>query len=233
MAEATLWFTLGTAGMALGTLLLAAGFRYVPRAQWRRYAILVAVPGIAVVAYALMTLEIGDLETATGGTAFVPRYADWLLTTPLHIIYLGLFAGATRGIIARATALQAGTIVVGFAGALVAAPMKWVLYLAGLVMFGGVVYYAFYDYDEAAHDQGGAIAALYSKLRAFLVVLWLVYPLIWLTGPNAVALMDVETTALVVTYIDIVSKVGLGLIALNGHLAYDDTVQFRASPADD
>jgi hypothetical protein len=45
--------------------------------------------------------------------------------------------------------------------------------------------------------------------------------------------MDVETTALVVAYIDIVSKVGLGLIALNGHLAYDDTVQFRASPADD
>jgi sensory rhodopsin len=219
--------------MALGTLLLAAGFRYVPRSRWRRYAILVAVPGIAVVAYALMSLDIGAVATATGGTAFIPRYVDWLLTTPLHIVYLGLFAGASRGVIARATTLQAGTIVVGFAGALVAAPLKWGLYFAGLIMFAGVVYYAFVDYDEAARDQGGPTAALYSKLRAFLIVLWLVYPLIWLTGPNAVALMDVETTALVVTYIDIVSKVGLGLIALNGHLAYDDTVQFRASPADD
>jgi len=227
------WFTLGTVGMALGTLLLVVGFRYVPRDHWRRYSILVAVPGIAVAAYALMALNVGAVETPTGGIAFVPRYVDWLLTTPLHIVYLGLFAGAARGAIARATVLQAGTIVVGLAGALVAAPLKWLLYLAGLLMFAGVVYYAFVDYDEAAQAQGGATAALYSKLRAFLVVLWLVYPLIWLTGPNAGTLMDVETTALVVTYIDIVSKVGLGLIALNGHLSYDDTVEFRTTPADD
>jgi sensory rhodopsin len=234
MASITLWFTLGTGGMALGTLLLAAGLRYVPRVDWRRYAILIAVPGIAVVAYALMALDIGAVDTATGGVAYIPRYVDWLLTTPLHIIYLGLFAGATRGVIARATALQAATIVFGLVGAIVASPLKWLLYLAGLGAFAGVVYYTYVDYDEAAQAQGGSTAALYSKLRAFLVVLWLVYPLIWITGPNAVGLMDVETTALVVAYIDIVSKVGLGLIALNGHLAVSGT-DFEttdASPSD-
>ncbi len=233
MAQETLWFTLGTVGMTLGTLLLAAGFRVVPRPQWRRYSILVAVPGIAVVAYALMSLGLGTVETSTGAVAFIPRYVDWLLTTPLHIIYLGLFAGASWSIIGRATALQAGTIVVGMAGAVVAAPLKWVLYLIGLFMFAGVVYYAFVDYDEAANKQSGATAALYSKLRAFLVVLWLVYPLIWVTGPNAIGLMDVETTALVVTYIDIVSKVGLGFIALNGHLAADEADDLAVTVADD
>jgi sensory rhodopsin len=223
MASISLWYSLGTVGMALGTLLLAAGLRYVPRPDWRRYSILIAVPGIAVVAYAVMALELGAVETATGGIAYVPRYIDWLLTTPLHIIYLGLFAGAARGVIARATALQAATIVFGLVGAIVASPLKWLLYLAGLVAFGGVVYYTYVDYDEAATASGAATAALYSKLRAFLVVLWLIYPLIWLTGANALALMDVETTALVVAYIDIVSKVGLGLIALNGHLAVGET----------
>jgi len=233
MTEATLWFGIGTVGMALGTLLLAVGFRYVPRADWRRYSLLVAVPGIAVVAYLLMALDVGGIETAVGGTAFIPRYADWLLTTPLHIIYLGVFAGASTGVIARAASLQAGTIVVGFAGALVGTPEKWLLYLLGVGMFAGVVYYAYVDYDRAAQEKGSATAALYSKLRAFLVVLWLVYPLIWLTGPNAVGLMDVETTALVVTYIDIVSKVGLGLIALNGHLAHTATEDAAVTSADD
>jgi sensory rhodopsin len=213
--------------MALGTLLLAAGLRYVPRADWRRYAILIAVPAIAVVAYALMALDIGGVDTAAGAVAYIPRYVDWLLTTPLHIIYLGLFAGATRTVIAKATALQALTIVFGLVGALVGTPLKWLLYVAGLASFAGVVYYTYVDYDEAAQAKGSATAALYSKLRAFLVVLWLVYPLIWVAGPNAVGLMDVETTALVVAYIDIVSKVGLGLIALNGHLAVADA----AAPA--
>ena len=223
MDAITLWFTLGTGGMALGTLLLAAGLRYVPRTHWRRYAVLIAVPAIAVVAYALMALGIGGIDTATGSTAFVPRYVDWLLTTPLHILYLGVFAGATTGVVARAISLQAATIVLGLVAALVASPLKWALYGAGLFTFAGVVYYAYVDYDKAASARGSDVAALYSKLRAFLVVLWLVYPLIWVAGPNALGLMDIETTALVVAYIDIVSKVGLGLIALNGHLAFTDT----------
>jgi sensory rhodopsin len=222
MASISLWFTLGTGGMALGTLLLAVGLRYVPRSDWRRYSILIAVPGIAVVAYAVMALDIGAVDTAVGSTVYIPRYVDWLLTTPLHIIYLGLFAGAARAVIAKATVLQALTIVLGLVAAMVGTPLKWLLYVAGLFAFVGVVYYTYVDYDEAAQAQGDNTAALYSKLRAFLVVLWLVYPLIWITGPNAIGLMDVETTALVVAYIDIVSKVGLGLIALNGHLALTD-----------
>jgi sensory rhodopsin len=222
MATIDLWFTIGTLGMALGTLVLAAGLRLLPRSVWRRYSILIAVPAIAVVAYAVMSLGIGSVETPTGGVVYIPRYIDWLLTTPLHILYLGLFAGAARGVIGRAVGLQTATIVFGLAAALVASPLKWLLYGAGLLSFAGVVYYAYGAFGDAADRQAGSTAALYRKLRAFLVVLWLVYPLIWLVGPNSLALMDVETTALVVTYIDVVSKVGLGLIALNGQLAFAD-----------
>ncbi len=220
MATIELWFTLGTVGMVFGTLGLAAGLRVMPRSLWRRYSILIAVPGIAVFAYALMSLGFGAVGTATGSVAYIPRYVDWLLTTPLHILYLGMFAGAARGVIARAVSLQALTIVLGMAAAIVASPLKWLLYAGGVVAFGGVVYYAYSDFATAAAEKGGSTDALYRKLRAFLIVLWLVYPLIWLAGQNAFGLMDVETTALVVAYIDIVSKVGLGLIALNGQLAF-------------
>lgn len=222
MVSISLWFTLGTVGMALGTAVLAYGYTLMPRSQWRRYSILVAVPGIAVVAYAIMALDIGAIETAAGSIAWAPRYVDWLLTTPLHILYLGLFAGASTTIVSRAIGLQAATIVLGFVAAVVASPLKWILYGFGLATFAGVVYYAYNDFGEAAKRQGGETEDLYRKLRAFLVVLWLIYPLIWAVGPNSLGLMDVETVALVVTYIDIVSKVGLGLIALNGQLAFVD-----------
>lgn len=232
MADPTLWFTLGTAGMILGTLLLAYGIRYIPKSKRRRYAILIAVPGIAVVAYALMALNVGWIDSSTGGIVFIPRYIDWLLTTPLHIIYLGLFAGASMSVISRAAAFQAATILLGFAGALVSTPLKWVLYLAGSAAFAVVVYYAITDYGPAAERKGGTTAVMFRKLGAFLVVLWLIYPVIWLVGPNATGLMDVETTAFVVSYIDIVSKVGFGLIALNGQLLFSDVETGTAVPGD-
>jgi sensory rhodopsin len=222
MASITLWFTLGTVGMALGTLVLAYGFRLVPNTERREYAILVAVPAIAVVAYALMALGLGAIETTVGAVAFVPRYVDWLLTTPLHILYLGLFAGASTSLVWRAAGLQATTIALGLVAAVVAAPLKWVLYLAGMVTFAAVVYHAYAPFDEAARQNDEATFALYRKLRAFLVVLWLVYPVIWLAGPNAFQLMDVETTALVVTYIDLVAKVGFGFILLQSHAVLEE-----------
>jgi sensory rhodopsin len=229
MASITLWFTLGTAGMALGTLALVYGLWLVPGSERRDYAILIAVPAIAVVAYALMALDMGAVASAVGGTVFIPRYVDWLLTTPLHILFLGLFAGASRSRLVQATGLQAAVIVFGLAAALVAGPPKWALYLAGVVAFAAVVYYAYVQFDAAARERGGATFAVYRKLRAFLVVLWLIYPVIWIVGPNAVQLMDVETTALVVAYLDIVSKVGFGLIALNG---YTVTVGTETESAD-
>jgi sensory rhodopsin len=232
MATTQLWFALGTIGMALGSVGLLAGVWRLDRETWRTNAILVAVPAIAVAAYALMALDVGAVTSAVGGTVFVPRYVDWLLTTPLHILYLGLFAGATTGALARAGGLQALTILLGLAGALVGVPLKWGFYVAGLLAFGAVVYYVFRDFDSAARTRGGSTLALFRKLRAFLVVLWLVYPLIWVLGPNAVGLMDVETTALVVSYIDIVSKVGFGLIAINGQVVFADTVTSRETPAD-
>jgi sensory rhodopsin len=230
MAGLSTWFTLGAVGMALGTLALTYGFRLVPRSDWRRYAILVAVPFIAVAAYALMALDIGGIETQTGSTVFAFRYLDWFLTTPLHVLYLGLLAGATAGAIYKAMGLMGATIALGFGGAYMAPPFKWVLFAAGSLAFVGVVYYTYSSFDEAA--QGTEALALFRKLRAFVIVLWLIYPAIWLLGPAGFGLMQLETAALVISYLDVVSKVGFGLIALSGQLSVLDTVTSSPASAD-
>lgn len=217
MTGLTTWFALGAVGMAAGTLALVYGYRLVPRASWRRYSILVAVPLIAVGAYVLMALDYGVVETQTGEIVFGYRYLDWLLTTPLHVLYLGLLAGASRKAIGKGIGLMAATIVLGFAGAYFAPPVKWVLFAAGSVTFVGVVYYTLVDFDQAA--EGSAVEPLFRKLRAFVVVLWLMYPVIWLLAPVGGGFMGLETAALVLSYLDVVAKVGFGLIALSGQLA--------------
>ena len=227
MLGLTTWFAVGTLGMVVGTLVLAYGAVLVPTERRRFVALAASVPGIAAVAYGLMSVGLGGFTTASGSTVFVPRYVDWLLTTPIHIAFIALLVGASTGLIARLATLQALTIVFGFIGATLSAPLNWALYLAGSACFAGVIYLLYAEADALATDQSDEVVALFRKLRAFVVILWLVYPVIWLLGSTGLAIMDLETGALVVTYIDVVSKVGFGLIAINDFVsmahASDDT----------
>jgi sensory rhodopsin len=218
MVDVTLWFALGAVGMLVGTGVLFYGKRWIPQVNRRRYWLLVAVPGIAVLAYGALGLGIGGLGTAGGGTVFVPRYLDWLVTTPMHLLYLGLLVGAARTALRRAVGLQAATILFGFLAGVLGGLLAGALFLAGLLTFLGVVRIVFGEFAAAADASGDGTAAVFRKLRSFVVVLWLVYPVVWLLAPSGVGLMDVETTSLVVAYLDLVAKVGFGLIALNGQL---------------
>lgn len=225
----TTWFTLGTAGMALGTLLLAWGYTQLPREPRRAYLELIAVTAIATVAYALMALDIGAVTSARGSTLYVPRYVDWLLTTPLHVLYLGWLAGVDRSTQTKLVTLQAATIVLGFAGGMVTTPLNLLLFAAGGAAFVGVVYLLYGDVAAVAREQGDRRLSLFRKLRNFVVVLWTVYPVIWLLGGTGFGLMNLETTALVVTYIDVVAKVGFGLIAYTGLQTVFGTTEQRAT----
>jgi len=232
MATLSTWFSFGTVGMAVGTLALAYGFTLIDEDHHRRYSILVAVPLIAVVAYGLMALGISSISTRGGESVYVLRYLDWLLTTPLHVLYLGLLAGAAMGTIYRSIGLMALTIVLGFAGAVLDGIFGWLLYLLGAAAFVGVIYYAMYDFDDAVKQTDDSTVALYRKLRAFLIVLWLIYPVIWILAPVGLGLMEIETSALVISYLDIVSKVGFGLIALSGQLVASETTDSAGVTAD-
>ncbi|WP_276271427.1 bacteriorhodopsin [Haloarcula litorea] len=215
MDTITLWFGLGLLGELLGTTVLAYGYTLVPEATRRRYLLLVAIPGIAVVAYVLLFLGVGTISVGDH-TVYAVRYADWLLTTPINVLYLGLLAGATRSDLGKLVGLQALTIVFGFAGALVPGPLGYGLFALGAACFGGVVRLLYRGVaDAAAATLSDLELSLYRTLRNFVVVLWLVYPVVWVLGASGVGLMDVETASLVIVYLDVVTKVGFGVIALN------------------
>ena len=225
MDTITLWFTLGLCGELLGTAVLAYGYRLVPEATRRRYLLLIAIPGIAIVAYVLLVLGVGAIDGG-GHTVYLVRYVDWLLTTPINVLYLALLAQASRTDVGKLVGLQVLTIVFGFAGAVSSGALAFGLFGLGAVAFGGVVYLL---YNEVADAASAALSdvevSLYRTLRNFVVVLWSVYPVVWLLGASGIGLLDVETATLVIVYLDVVTKVGFGVIALHAWLTMETVTE--------
>ncbi|MFB6281958.1 MAG: bacteriorhodopsin [Haloferacaceae archaeon] len=205
-------YAIGTAGMALGTLALAVGLRDVARSHPLRYASLLGVTGIATVAYAVMTAGLGTVAVGDR-TVFVPRYVDWMLTTPLLILYVGLLAGASRRTIGLAVGVDTLVLVLGTAATLTTGAVSYALFGAGSVAFLGLLYLLYRPITAAG--RASPDAALFGKLRDVIGVLWLVYPVVWITGPPGLGVMTAEMTALVIVYLDLVTKVGFGVIVLN------------------
>jgi sensory rhodopsin len=53
------------------------------------------------------------------------------------------------------------------------------------------------------------------RLRNLTAVLWSIYPLIWILGPPGLNLLIPTIDIALITYLDLVTEVGFGLIALD------------------
>lgn len=214
MIEPTTVFWLGAVGMGVGTAAFAWGGRSAANAHRRYYAILGSISLIAMVAYATMAMKIGWIDVG-GRMVFAPRYIDWILTTPLLLLFLGLLAGSSRrelGFVIGANTVVMG---LGFAAALLAGTGRFVLFGVASVAYVGVLYALLGPMTARANARGAGIRSLFTSLRNLTVVLWTVYPLVWLLGQAGFALLTLSVDVMLLTYLDLLTKVGFGLIALN------------------
>jgi sensory rhodopsin len=213
MADYSHFFWIGAAGQGLGTLAFLRMF--LVDARNRAYhGLLVGITGIATVAYALMALGVG-VAGSPEAPVFLTRYADWAATTPLIILYLGLLAGLNRRSIAGLVAVDLVMIGAGTAAAMTDGLAKWGLYAIGSLAFAVLVYALTTGIREAVSERPGAVRAMFGKLRTLTLVTWLLYPTVWLLGASGIAVLDPSIEVLVVTYADLISKVGFGFVAMN------------------
>ncbi|MXR52187.1 bacteriorhodopsin [Halovenus sp. WSH3] len=212
IGEATLWFAVGALGMGLGTAVFLNGLARADSEVQKYYAVLAAISGIATVAYVLMALNVGAVSV-DGRTVFVPRYIDWLLTTPLLLTYLWMLVSSERGLLARIVAVNVVVIVAGFGASLLSGTARFGLFAVGGLAYVGLAYLLVGPLTEQA--SGRATESLFRGLRNLTVILWSVYPIIWILGPTGLGELTMLTNVLLVTYLDLITKVGFGLIALN------------------
>ncbi|RLM67363.1 sensory rhodopsin-2 [Halorubrum sp. Atlit-8R] len=184
------------------------------------YGTLAGVTGVAALAYLAMALGVGTLSTAVGELEVV-RYVDWLVTTPLILLYLGLLARPSRRVLAGLIGVDVVVIAGGVTAAATGGTVSWVAFGVAGAAYLALVYGLLVSLPRSASAAGDRVRAVFGTLRNITVVLWTLYPVVWLLAPTGFGLLTPATEMLVFVYLDIVSKVGFVVVAVAGADALD------------
>ncbi len=195
------------------------------------YIVTIFITAIAFVNYLAMALGFGLTIINIGGEElpiYWARYTDWFFTTPLLLLDLGLLAGANRNQLASLVGLDmlmigTGAIATLSAGAGVlsvgARRLVWWGVSTGFLLV--LLYMLYGTLDEKVDQLGPDVRSTFSTLRTLIVVVWLVYPVWWLVGTEGLNVVgiNIETAGFMV--LDLVAKVGFGIILLSSREALD------------
>jgi len=218
--NAKLWFFIGFLGMTAATIYPAYKY-YQTREKLNFYLSQIAITGIAMVAYLFMYLNIGIINI-NGTEVALTRYMDWLLTTPFMVATLAALSKPGNETVVKLIVLDLLVMSVGILGPFVDFPMYWVLFGFGCICFAAMAYLIMGPISSGPGLENEAINMLFVKLRNLTLVLWALYPLVVVLAPQALGLLNVEGQALVVSYLDIISKGVFVVIATKGAEKIDE-----------
>ena len=213
-----LW--IGCAGMAAGLLAFSyLRFSKASAASRGFYDKSIAIVLVAALSYLAMAMGQGVLHVAGGRDLLIPRFIDWMITTPLLLLDLILLA---KPLLAKGWQWDAATVLLfdvamiatGLFAALSPAPERWVWFWVSTFAFV-IVGLRVYDlFARSSHIPDREVAAKLRLLTAYLGALWLVYPVLfalYFGGAIDSAANDVGNMIL-----DLLAKVGFGLLLLSG-----------------
>jgi bacteriorhodopsin len=230
MTQALFW--VGVVGMLAGTALFGYWGATRSTDETRAYyAVTTAITGVATLAYAGMALGVGSVTVGVGGdqvTVELLRYADWLVTTPLLLVDLALLAAASRRVTGVLVVLDVVMIALGAAAALVTQGLagltvgttRLALWGASSVVFllllGGLLR-VLSPQAGRKHRRNPEVAVLFSILRNLTIVVWLLYPVVWLLAPTGLDVLGAFVVTAAYLVLDLAAKVGFGALLLRSH----------------
>ena len=203
--------------MFLGTLVYLWLGRNVAVYKQEFFIIAISVTVIAATAYLIMAMGMGSI-TVNGEEFLLVRYIDWLLTTPLIISLLGMLANADRGLIATLIGVDVYMIVAGLLGVIADTLfMSLVWWSIGVVAYLVFLYLMLGALSNAADEMPDDVSGIFKKLRNLTVVIWSVYPIVWILGGHGFGLLPVVAEDGGIVVLDVLSKVLFGYILLSSH----------------
>jgi sensory rhodopsin len=214
------WAAVGAVALALGTI-PSAYFAVRDEKNRKYYSVLAAITGIATVAYALTSLGIGSIPVGDA-TFYTPRYVDWLLTTPLLILYLTMLCKPGKQLYALLIGLDVALIGLGIVAIFTEGVLSLTLFGLGGAAYVALAYLLVTELPDRASFASERVAIVFTKLRNVTVVLWTLYPIVWLLAPVGFGLLQPSVEMMVIVYLDIITKVGFAILAIMGKDALDD-----------
>ena len=214
------WLALGTVLMLIGTVVfLAMGWGENDPRKKEFYIITTLIPGIAAASYLSMFFGFGLTEVPIESRGVIDvywaRYADWLFTTPLLLLDIGLLAGASNRDIGALVGLDAFMIVTGLAATLMKTNLaRYTFWTISTIAMLLLLYFLFAVFTEAAADLDEDARGTFNVLRNLILVVWTLYPIVWLLGTEGAGAVGLYVETLLFMVLDVTAKVGFGFILL-------------------
>lgn len=165
---------------------------------------LMIIPGFAALSYVFMTLDIGTI-TVNGTPITVPRYIDWVVTTPVLVGFVGYVAGVPRRWIVGVMIADVLMIVVGALATVTVAPLKWVLYGVSSLFHLSLLVAIYRVFPSFAAEHPRRLG-LFKLLQNHIGLLWIAYPVLWLASPGGFELISPVGFGLMIAYLDVIAK---------------------------
>lgn len=206
MTPVTIGYWLAVLGFAIGLGIVAAlrlSLDDSPHKQALTY--LAVIPIGAGIAYAVMALDIGTIQI-NGLTLVVPRYIDWLVTTPLLVGFVGYVASAPRRAIGLSMAADVAMVVTGLIAVITSGAIRWTFFAMSSAFYLGILYYLYIDFPKYLSEDYAQVG-LYSLLKIHIGLLWIAYPVVWIAGSNGFGFATAAGISLTYAFLDVFAKV--------------------------
>jgi len=145
------------------------------------------------------------------------RYADWLITTPLLLIDLGLLAGLNGA--SLSTAIVADVIMI--LGGLFAALGRgrgqvWGWFTIAMIAYLVIIYQLVVNGRAFANARGSKVSTFYYSLAGYTLLLWTAYPIVWAIA-DGTHKVSVNTEIIIYAVLDVLAKGVFGAWLLFTH----------------
>jgi bacteriorhodopsin len=117
------------------------------------------------------------------------------------------------------------------AGSRVSAVGRGFWFVVSTAAFVVMLYLLVTQLFAAAQRQSGSVGQLFRTLAYVTVVLWTLYPIVWLIGTEGFGAVRSTTEVFLFLVLDVLAKIGFGLLLLTNHQALSDVVGGRAQPS--
>ncbi len=214
---AQIWIWIGFLSMTAGAIFFGTKAASARSERWRILLILnFFIATIAATLYLVMLTGQGE-GVYNDHNSYWVRYVTWLLSTPLLLLvltYLGRTSRSTIGGLLGGNALMLAT---GFLADVYPQPHNITWYIVSCGAFLGTVYLLLVPYrSEAERKHPGKVGQQsFQKLLTVHIVLWSLYPIVWILADTGVNLISDGVESMCYSILDIAAKVGFGLLSIN------------------
>jgi bacteriorhodopsin len=174
------------------------------------------VTAIACATYFAKTCHMGDF-VINGTVVPLPRYIDWITTTPLMLFELCHIAHAPAGTTLMVILCDLMMLGTGIIEAMIPwekyRGIKQVWFAISCWFFVLMVAVLHFDVAPKAAEQSQVAADLFQKLEVLTVAVWSLYPIVVGVGRANMGLVTKPVEDIALCFLDVVAKIGMeGLI---------------------